>query len=152
MKFAYQRYEVEPTAALPEGVLYRPEIPIRVIGPTGDASFLALIDTGADETILPRSIGEAVGVTIDDSHQSDVAGIGGQLVSVSYGEVEFELRASSRKTYRWSAIVGFAAVEPEAASAILGHAGCLNYFRLRCDVEQCEVELKPNGLFPQMGG
>ena len=86
MKFPYQRYTVTPSPSVPDGILYRPEVPLRVIGSIGDASFLALVDSGADETLLPCSMGEAIGVRIDDSTQSQVAGIGGQLVDVWYGQ------------------------------------------------------------------
>ena len=104
------------------------------------------MDSGADETLLPRSIGEAIGVRIDDSTQSQVAGIGGQLVDVWYGQADMELTAG-RKSYRWSAVVAFTAMEPEDTSAILGHAGCINFFRVRFDVERRAVHLQPNGKF-----
>ena len=47
--------------------------------------------------------------------QSQVAGIGGQLVDVKYGQVALELTAG-RKSYRWSAVVAFADMEPEDTS------------------------------------
>lgn len=143
MKFSYQRYEVEVAPGFSEGILYRPEIPIRVIGLTGDASFLALVDTGADGTVLPRAVGEAVGAIIDDQHTTRVTGVAGQELTVSPGEVEFELR-SGRKTYRWRATIGFADFSSsEAEQALLGHSGFLNLMRATFDGERHELVIKP---------
>ena len=111
MKFPYQRYTVTPSPSVPDGIFYPPEAPLRVIGSIGDASFLALVDSGADETLLPRSIGEAIGVRIDDITQSQVAGIGGQLVDVWCGQAALELTAG-RQSNRRSAVVAFDDMEP----------------------------------------
>ena len=69
MKFRYKRYEVPPSQAFPEGVLYRPEFPIRIIGSAGEASIRVLADTGADQTLLPRSVGNAIGASLAGSAQ-----------------------------------------------------------------------------------
>src|SRR5438132_5220550 len=104
MSFPYQRYQVEPSATLPDGVLYRPELPIRIIGAAGDASFFALADTGADETLLPRSVAELIGAEIDDTQAWSVAGFGGHTVVAVLADVDLEL-ASRKKVYRWRAKV-----------------------------------------------
>src|SRR5687767_9014700 len=100
MKFPYRQYEVEASPTIPDGILYRPMVPVRVIGLTGDASFWALLDTGADETILPLSIGLAIGAAIDDSMAWTIGGIAGQAVQVILGDVQLEI-GQRRTTFRW---------------------------------------------------
>ena len=105
MIFAYQRYEVEASPAFGGGLLYRPEIPLRVIGQTGDANFFALVDTGADGTLIPRSLGERIGVDLDDSQPTSVRGFSGQdEVLVVPGRVTLELRQGST-LHRWETTV-----------------------------------------------
>lgn len=106
MKFPYQRYEVNASPTLPGSVLYRPEVPIRVIGLAGSASFLALADTGADETLLPRSLGEAIGVEFDEPNAWAVTGFGGQELAVVAGEVDLQV-TSRRTVHRWRARIGW---------------------------------------------
>ncbi len=149
MIFAYQRYEVEASPAFGGGLLYRPEIPLRVIGQTGDANFFALVDTGADGTLIPRSLGERIGVDLDDSQPTSVRGFSGQdEVLVVPGRVTLELRQGST-LHRWEttvALVEFAS--PEAEQGILGHAGCLDYFVVTFDGERHELVIEPNDQFP----
>ncbi len=148
MKFAYQRYEVEASPAFGGGLLYRPEIPLRVIGQAGDANFLALVDTGADGTLIPRSLGERIGVEIDDSQAVPVRGFSGAgEVKVSPGLVSLELR-QGETCYRWEATIGFVEfATPEAEQGILGHAGCLDFFVVTFDGETHELAVEPNGRF-----
>src|SRR5438034_9987012 len=105
MRFPYQGYQVEPSATVPHGLLYRPEVPIRVIGSTGEVSLFILADTGADETLLPRSVGELVGAEIDEAQIWSVSGFSGQEVGVVLADVMFAL-ASRVTVYHWIASVG----------------------------------------------
>lgn len=45
-------------------VIFRPEIRLTVHGPSGSGDFLALVDSGADNTILPESIARALGIPL----------------------------------------------------------------------------------------
>lgn len=148
MRFPYQQYQVAPTPTLPTGILYRPEVPLRIIGATDDARFFALVDTGADDTIFPRSIGDAVGAAIDDTQRWTVGGIGGQEVELTLGEIDLELTGDGQ-TYRWTAPVGFAAfARPEDEVAILGHPGFLNFFRVLFDGDAHQLEVSVAPSFP----
>lgn len=142
MKFAYQRYAIEPSPEFPKGILYRPEVPLRIIGTMGDATVLALVDTGADLTLPPRSIGEAIGVAMGDGPISRASGIAGQEVEVALAVVELEL-AQGRTVYQWSAKVGFVAfATPEDEVAVMGHAGSLHHFVARFHGRRHELELR----------
>ena len=59
------RHEVESTPLTPQGLVYRPEISVRVIGSQDEIYLMALVDTGADETILPLSLAQLLGVDVD---------------------------------------------------------------------------------------
>jgi len=145
MKFPYQRYEVEPSPAFSSGVVHRPEVPIRLIGPTGDALFLAIVDTGADGTILPKSIGDAIGVRLDEQESVLAAGFGGGHADVLPGRVELEVQQGGDR-HRWAATVGFVDFSsPEDEHTILGHAGFLDYFFAAFDGERHELELVATG-------
>jgi hypothetical protein len=148
MRFPYQRYQVTTTPTLPTAVLYRPEVPLRVLGPGGDASVLALVDTGADHTLLPRTIGDAIGAVIDDTRRWPVGGIAGQEIELAPGDIDLELMGGGQ-TFQWQATVGFATfTEPEDEVIVLGHTGFLDFFRVLFDGHLRELEVLPAPNFP----
>ncbi|MCH7726020.1 MAG: retroviral-like aspartic protease [Planctomycetes bacterium] len=122
--------------------------PLRVIGPSGDAFLWALVDTGADQSVLPRSVADTIGLTLDQSQQSWVIGFGGQQVAIVPAEVDLQL-GQAGQTFHWTAtaaVVSFANVADEIV--ILGHAGCLDFFRTTFDGQGRELELVPTPQFP----
>ncbi len=132
----------------PDGVLLRPEVPLRIIGPDGAETLLALVDTGADATVLPKWTQEAIGAAIDETQPSIISGIAGQELEVVPGNVELMLEQAGQ-VFRWTTRVDFAADEGLVdAAAILGHAGCLRYFRPSFDGYDRELELVPTPDFP----
>jgi len=53
VNFPFGQYEVAPSTAEPDlTVVFRPVIPVRVIGPASAAVIYGLLDTGADQTVL----------------------------------------------------------------------------------------------------
>lgn len=148
MKFPYREYHVTPSDDFPDGNLSRPEVPLQVIGPDATETLLALVDTGADNCVLPRCTQEAIGVTVDESQKSTVSGIAGQELEVISGEVELALYENGQ-VFRWKARVDFASDDslPDTA-AILGHAGCLRFFLASFDGHARELELIPTPEFP----
>jgi hypothetical protein len=141
MKFPYQRYAVEASPVFSRGLVYRPEITLRLIGGAGDATIHALVDTGADGTLFPQSIGEAIGATIYETNTAIVRGLGGELLTVVAGEVEIEV-ADGDEYHRWKMNVGFTALDdPHDEVAILRHAGFLDYLRTTFDGQARELQL-----------
>jgi hypothetical protein len=108
MKFPYRLHPIAPTRSIPDGIIVRPMIPLRVIGPLGAIPIRALLDSGADETLFPRSIADAIGIEIDQNEAWAFAGIGGQSLRAAPGAVRLELSDRAR-TVRWTAVVQFAA-------------------------------------------
>lgn len=149
MIFDYTTYEVDCSPTNPSGLVRRPEVLLRVGGETASKSVLALVDTGADERVLPLSLAERIGVAVDDSHAMQAAGVGGQLIDLLPGAVELEITNGS-ESYKWRSFVGFARFQdPEDECAILGHVGALEYFTATFDGEVHRLSLVPNSTFPR---
>ena len=148
MNFAYTKYEIQPSSTNPSGIIRRPEVMLRVIGQTGDAYLMALVDTGADECVLPLSVGEAIGARLSPDETILASGVGGDVLELIPGDVEFEL-VGGEESYRWQVRVGFARFEnPEDECTILGHVGALELFTATFDGENHRGTLVPNAAFP----
>jgi len=81
MMFPYHQYEVLPTPGNRAGLLYRPVIPVRVVGPTGVQVVLGLVDTGSDVPVLPSFILPLIGAAYTTDESAIFRGVGGQEVA-----------------------------------------------------------------------
>lgn len=141
MLFPYRTYHITKTPVFPEGVLYRPEVVVHVTGPTGDVFIRGLVDTGADNTIFPRSIAEAIGLTLADAHTSPAAGFTGDQVDIAYANVQLEVMQREER-HLWRAVVGFVDYpQPELEQTLLGRVGFLDQFKAVFDAAHSELEL-----------
>lgn len=128
-------------------VIFRPEISLTVHGPNGSADFLALVDTGADNTIFPSSVADLLGIQPRAGRGPAARSFGGQEISLSYADVELEL-AQPDKSFRWQSRVYFVAEDREDQTLILGHQGFLDFFTATFAGDECALELEPNCYFP----
>jgi hypothetical protein len=131
-----------------EIVIFRPEVPLRIFGPNGSAMYMALVDTGADNTIMPMTIARELGITTHRGKGPGAAAFGGQEISLSHADVELEL-TQDENSLRWRARVQFFGspdIEPE--TLIVGHQGFLDHFTAIFDGEQLTLDLQPNGDIP----
>ncbi len=152
MKFRYRRYKARSSSALRGAIVARPEIPVIVIGPSGNRSLLALVDTGADLTMLPRSVAGLVGAPVDDTIRWPVGGFAGEVVEASPGDVELEI-SDGLSFHRWRATVAFVDYPAGAEeSTILGHAGFLDFFRVLFDGPAGELEILSTPAFGGTSG
>ncbi len=103
MRFAYRPYLVELFRGEPATEIYRPVVPLLVHGPTGTERVNALVDSGADYTMLPLAVAVATGIAVDRSRPGTIGGVGGAVVktlaknqrkSLSDGESDAKLRNS----------------------------------------------------------
>ncbi len=148
MKFPYREYISQYPGATDYRLILRPVITLRIVGPESDARWDALVDTGADETLLPLSLAELLGIELDEESTSQAAGISGDELTIYYGDVELEI-AAQNKTVRWKSTVGFVEFgSSDDEVIILGHGGCLDYFTAIFDGENAELELVSNSLLP----
>ena len=149
MKFLYREYVSLFPGTDDYRLILRPVITVRIAGPNSITRWDALVDTGADETLLPRSLADLLCVELDQTATSQAVGISGDNLTIYYGEVEFQI-SSGDESATWRTIVGFVEFgTPEDEVIILGHGGCLDYFTATFDGENAELELRVNSLLPQ---
>ena len=153
MKFPYS---VNISPAIDTGeeiVLLRPEVPLRVHGPSGVAHVQALVDTGADNCIFPQSIASLLGIRTTRGMGPGATAFGGQQIELSFAEVELELDDDEHPPIRWTARLYFADFpEDEEKTVILGHEGFLDFFVATFDGKDCVLELAPTEDMPLIGG
>lgn len=134
----------EPTAVL------RPEIPVRIRGPRGQGHYVALVDTGADNSVVPVRIADDLGIDLHPSTGPDLVTLGGEKLPVHIGEIEIEV-GDAEESVRWLAAVhffDFASAEHE--TLVFGHAGFLDYFTAVFDGLWATLTLTPNATLPRL--
>ena len=143
IRFPYQAYPVRGTGSTRHEIVHRPVIPVRITGITGHHDLRGLVDTGANDTVLPDAILEFIGVTFRPGDRAVIVGIEGSTTVVRYGTVDLEIPGAGGG-YRWSARVGFHA----GFRAVLGHKGFLEYFTASFNGRSRQLTLTPNGTAP----
>ena len=144
MRFLYASYEIDASPTQRDGILYRPEVAIDVIGPVATETIQALVDTGSDETVFPVSLANAIGVRLEHSSSGRAAAVGGHAVELIPGNVILQIIHDGEE-YRWETKVSFLETNsPEEEVALLGYAGFLEFFRATFDSEKHELELMAN--------
>ena len=141
MKFPYTQYDVEPTPSQPGvSVVFRPVIPFRLTGATAGAVFYGLLDSGADETLIPKEIADHIGVESISDQTGTILSASGEMPA-TYGAVSIEFGPESER-YRWRAVVGI--VDQPWKEALLGHIGFLRYFDVTFLGDDRAVQLARN--------
>src|SRR5688572_26059420 len=69
----------------------RPEIPVTVIGPKGLAAYIALVDTGSDNTVFPKSVADHLGIDVEKTAGPHARAYGGHRVELFAGEALLKL-------------------------------------------------------------
>ena len=91
MKFPYQHYCTAPSPLDGSEELWRPEIPLHLIGQTDELFSRGLLDSSADGVLISRSIAEDVGIPLDESVRWKVHGISGESLEAVLGHVQIEI-------------------------------------------------------------
>ncbi len=73
------------------GTILKPIIPVRLSGPVRAVNVFMLVDSGADLSILPYSVGETLGLQLDIGTRNEVQGIGEGAVPYLLGAVEVQI-------------------------------------------------------------
>jgi hypothetical protein len=144
MRFPYQVYEVDPTPADPRREVERPSLKVRVLGLVGDIDSWGVLDTGADECVLPAGIFSAIGAAHRSGEVGIVADFAGRRRALAYGTVDLEIRIKNRP-YRWHAKVAFVEDRDEA---IWGRAGFLQFFNATFHGPERHFTLRLKGHLP----
>ena len=74
------------------GQILKPIIPLTIIGPRRKIKVFAILDSGADISMIPYSVGEVIGLELDMSTRSEIQGIGEGSVPYVLSEVRFQIR------------------------------------------------------------
>ena len=127
-----------------QGIIHRPFLPI--VLSNGDREFFvnpALVDTGADITLLPMEIAHQLGVVLDDTKPINVDSAGGGycVALPSLHPITYVLKKKGHRPIRWTGIAYFA---PRQPIVLLGQYQCLEKLTLTFDGpgRQVRVEKK----------
>jgi hypothetical protein len=146
MLFDYQPYE-RVSKAEESNLIYRPEVQVILMGSSDAIQCQALVDTGSDNTIFPRSLCEELGIAIS-AETAPAKGFGGQDLPLRAGTVRLALECE-QDTCHWIApVMFFDFADPEDETVVLGHAGFLDYFTATFDGQQKQLRLVPNDHLP----
>jgi hypothetical protein len=145
-RFPYERVEAEPSFADPSPFVYRPVVPVTVVGLSMAFPTKGLLDTGATETVLPAYLFEngLIDPAFREGEEGLLFGADGRPFRVVYGTVDLAIRLG-RKVRRWHAKVAF---HPTRKDVLLGDAGFLRYFTATFNRHERYATLRPTGKFP----
>jgi hypothetical protein len=90
----------------------------------------ALVDTGADMTLLPMDMRKYIGVDLDESRSITIgsAGGGGFVAIPSKEKIKFKIEKKGYRPIEWQGTVFFA---PRQPLVLLGHHQCLEQLNIR---------------------
>jgi hypothetical protein len=149
MKFAYTTAICGVTVDGDYLCLLRPEVPVSIVGPAGQMTLTALVDTGSDRTIFPKSVATRLQIATEIDDGPPAKAFGGHDVQLLVGEALLELK-SEGESITWRSTVwffDFPAGDDEAV--VLGHAGFLDYFTATFDGLEAVLTLEPNRELPE---
>ena len=131
MRFPFQDYEIPASPIDGATVIFRPEIPLHLIGETGDLYLMGLLDTGADGVVMSRAVADDIGVCLIEGSRWSLGGLGNHRHEAMLGHVDVELLEGSESSC-WRMPVGVVDVDdPEQNYLILlGWTGFLEHFDL----------------------
>jgi predicted aspartyl protease len=138
MKFGYRRYHVQLEHEKLH-VVYRPAIPITIHAGGSRVERFALVDTGADLTVIPGEIASFLGIVPDRDKAIAMSGVEDAILSASPADVELEL-SRGRDVYRWRTRVYVA----DQQYVLLGTEGFLEYFVATFDWSAKTLEIMPS--------
>ncbi|MDA0588939.1 MAG: hypothetical protein O2820_14190 [Planctomycetota bacterium] len=130
MNFPYQSAIVAAPETGVERVIYRPVIPLLVCGPEDGLLVAGLVDTGADNTLFPIALAEALDIELTRCAGPSPVAFGGGTLETYFGTVMLQI-SDGNDDCEWEGRVLFHAGRDE--SIILGGQGFLEYFAVEFD-------------------
>jgi len=128
------------------GMRCKPLIPLTVIGPKGQETCLALLDSGADDIVLPTALAARVGVDLSSAVAGTARGVGSaQPVGLLYAPVILVL-TDNVELCRWRAVIGF--TQAPLRFPLFGIAGGLEHFQVTLDIGDRQITILPKPTLP----
>jgi hypothetical protein len=148
MKFPYSGFLSPAPDTGEQVIIFRPEVPLQMFGPAGSVTSLAIVDTGADNTILPLAIAQKLQIKREECKGPSASAFGGQQIAMKYADIQLGLD-DGQLQLKWHARVYFAALQhPGPETILVGHQGFLDYFKATFDGENLELVLQPTEDLP----
>jgi len=129
-------FEFEKAQTQRLGEILIPTIPVTIVGPKRRLNVFMLLDSGADLSLVPYSVGETIGLELDIEKRSEVQGIGEGIVPyilsplrIKIVEVEIPVR------------IGWALIEE--VPFILGRLDVFQKFSVEFREFENKIVLKP---------
>jgi len=137
LRFRYVRIPATPSEAFPHTVYYhRPLIPVTLSAGSKSARLLALIDSGADNTIFNMQVAAMLGLRLGSAPADSFCGTSGHEQTARYRRLTIRIGAVG-----YQAMVGFAEL-PFDVAGILGQDGFFDRFAVTLDQSRGLILLK----------
>ncbi len=138
-----------PAPTLPAGARsrWRPLVPLTVQGPNGRSVVFgrALVDPGADDTVLPLDAAELLAVSFYPATTHSLRWRG-QRYPLRYGHVTLEIADDEGNVLAWPAVAAFTTAP--VRYPLLGICGCLEFLDATFHGAEHLIELQTNASFP----
>lgn len=139
MTFPYRPYTVQPVPGSQETVIYRPVIPVTLIG-AHVSIFFGLLDSGADQTIINEDVAQLLQIPISNEPAYSMLTPGGEVV-VPSARLKLAIYKPPQH-YTWTITVGV--VSQAWPHVLLGHSGFLEFFDVTLRAAAHEIIIKRN--------
>jgi len=127
-RFRYVRIPAAASEAFPDTSHYeRPLIPVTISSGRKSARLLALIDSGADNTIFGEQVASMLGLDLHEAPADSYCGTSGHEQVARYRELSVRVG-----TVGYQAMVGFSRL-PCQVAGILGQNGFFDHFVVTLD-------------------
>jgi len=118
-----------------------PTIPVTFIGPEDSIDIMAILDSGADISVLPMEVGEQLGLDLA-KNRSPCSGIGGE---VDTAENHVRVRISQGHENYTFEIPVKVVLDPKASIPVLiGRDGFFEKFEITFDEKRARISFKRN--------
>jgi hypothetical protein len=127
----YSRFTIDPSPAFAKGrVASRPLLRVKLVHNDQSLSCYAVVDSGADQCVFPRSFMKTLGINPLASPIEAMVGVNGAATPTYFAKISLDIRVTRVPIY-----AGFVAGLDTVGIGLLGQAGFFDrfdiHFRLR---------------------
>lgn len=115
---------------------FRPIIPIELTHNTKSIRYEALVDSGADTSIIPGDIGRAIGIDVESGDRFELGGVTGENQTGYFHTVTLKVGNHSYQTK-----VGFMNNMREGSFGMVGQKGFFDRFAIKFDYAERKLIL-----------